>query len=32
MAICVVSGAWEARAVVGGLQMLGSGQRSARAE
>ena len=32
VAMCVVSGAWEAGAVVGGLQMLGSGQRSARAE
>jgi len=32
VAMCVVAGAWEAGAVVGGLQMLGSGRRSARAD
>lgn len=32
VAMCVVSGAWEAGAVIGGLQMLGSGRRSTRAE
>ncbi|PSU00022.1 hypothetical protein C9J03_25390 [Photobacterium gaetbulicola] len=32
VALCVVAGAWEAGAVIGGLQMLGSGRRSARAD
>ena len=32
VAICVVAGAWEVGAVVGGLQMLGSGRRSTRAD
>lgn len=32
VAMCVVAGAWEAGAVIGGLQMLGSGRRSTRAE
>lgn len=32
VAMCVVVGAWEVGAVVGGLQMLGSGRRSTRAE
>lgn len=32
VAMCVVSGAWEAGAVIGGLQMLGSGRRSTRAD
>ncbi|ABU75100.1 hypothetical protein M892_28655 (plasmid) [Vibrio campbellii ATCC BAA-1116] len=32
VALCVVSGAWEAGAVIGGLQMLGSGRRSTRAD
>lgn len=32
VALCIVSGAWEAGAVVGGLQMLGTGRRSARAD
>lgn len=31
-ALCVVAGAWEAGAVIGGLQMLGSGRRSTRAD
>lgn len=32
VAMCVVAGAWEAGAVIGGLQMLGSGRRSTRAD
>ncbi|HCH2829675.1 hypothetical protein ACEWAL_21785 [Vibrio parahaemolyticus] len=32
VALCVVAGAWEAGAVIGGLQMLGSGRRSTRAD
>ncbi|MCG7500028.1 AAA family ATPase [Vibrio sp. Of7-15] len=32
VALCIVSGAWEAGAVIGGLQMLGRGRRSTRAE
>lgn len=32
VAMCIVSGAWEAGAVIGGLQMLGTGRRSTRAE
>lgn len=32
VAMCIVAGAWEAGAVIGGLQMLGSGRRSARAD
>ncbi|WIG80019.1 hypothetical protein KFZ67_20740 (plasmid) [Photobacterium damselae] len=32
VAMCVVAGAWEAGAVIGGLQMLGSGRRSSRAD
>ena len=31
-AICVASGAWEVGAVIGGLQMLGKGRRSTRAD
>ena len=32
VALCIVSGAWEAGAVIGGLQMMGSGRRSIRAD
>jgi hypothetical protein len=32
VAMCVVAGAWEAGAVLGGLQMLGSGRRATRAD
>ncbi|MDE1251561.1 hypothetical protein MCT08_18530 [Vibrio aestuarianus] len=32
VAMCVVAGAWEAGAVLGGLQMLGTGRRSTRAD
>ncbi|STR61843.1 hypothetical protein [Grimontia hollisae] len=32
VALCIVAGAWEAGAVLGGLQMLGSGRRASRAE
>lgn len=32
VAMCVVAGAWEAGAVIGGLQMLGTGRRSTRAD
>lgn len=32
IAMCVIVGAWEAGAVIGGLQMLGSGRRSTRAD
>ncbi len=32
VALCVVSGAWEAGAVIGGLQMLGTGRRASRAD
>lgn len=32
VAMCVVSEPWEGGSVVGGLQMLGTGRRSARAE
>ncbi|EKO5187826.1 hypothetical protein ACEOHO_004251 [Vibrio vulnificus] len=32
VALCVVAGAWEAGAVIGGLQMLGRGRRATRAD
>ncbi|KGK16816.1 hypothetical protein [Vibrio navarrensis] len=32
VALCVVAGAWEAGAVLGGLQMLGRGRRASRAD
>lgn len=32
VAMCVVAGAWEAGAVIGGLQKLGTGRRSTRAD
>ncbi|KLV03649.1 hypothetical protein ABT56_18280 [Photobacterium aquae] len=32
VALCVVAGAWEAGAVIGGLQMMGTGRRSTRAD
>ncbi|MGF1727516.1 hypothetical protein [Photobacterium nomapromontoriensis] len=32
VAMCVVAGAWEVGAIVGGLQMLGTGRRSTRAD
>ncbi|WP_434363053.1 hypothetical protein NF212_25405 (plasmid) [Parasalinivibrio latis] len=32
VATCIASGAWEAGAVLGGLQMLGSGRRATRAD
>ncbi|TKF29262.1 hypothetical protein [Enterovibrio norvegicus] len=32
VALCIVAGAWEAGAVLGGLQMLGTGRRASRAD
>jgi hypothetical protein len=32
IATCMMAGAWEAGAVLGGLQMLGTGRRSSRAD